>query len=326
MNNKKLDQLFTEADVILDQESEVPLKGHELLQQKVDAGESRELRIERVEAELYIAWLYTRAPKIEADRLRGTGEYNVPIFEKKLSTLLRYICDGLDIRFDEWNVDEKLACAIRKNPKIEMIYPGIFANTYDSVLKTADLLGLEIDAKFLLFSGLDDLRETIKVKVYDFKTKLVTEMPLDELAPGYVQAQIAGLEGEYFVNAEEIKKRTTPIHGEFDAEKKKTMKYLAGVFREVLPKTPLEWENGFRCDQHPEKEIDLWLMMAKHYLHHTEERPVSIAAKKDYLNVILQTVTSGEEHVRALVKLNEISRSEMKRVMNRIKTGMPEEG
>jgi len=55
-------------------------------------------------------------------------------------------------------------------------------------------------------------------------------------------------------------------------------------------------------------------------------KELGIAAKKDYLNVILQTVTSGEEHVRALVKLNEISRSEMKRVMNRIKTGMPEEG
>ena len=62
MNNKKLDRLFTEADVILDQESEIPLKGHELLQQIKDTGESRELRVERVEAEMYIAWLKTRAP------------------------------------------------------------------------------------------------------------------------------------------------------------------------------------------------------------------------------------------------------------------------
>ncbi len=325
MNNQTLDQLFHESDVILDQETEIPLKGHELLQQIRDSGESRSLSVARVEAEMYIAWLKTRAAQIEADRIQGEGEFNATLIEKKLTTLLRYVCDGLDIRFDEWNKDEKLACAIRNNPKMKMIYPGIFAHTYDSVVETAELLGVELDPKLLLFCGLNDLNKTIKVKVYDFKSKQETEMPLAELAPGYVKGKIAGKEGEYFVNAEDIKKRTTPIHGEFHAELKKKMEYLARVFHEVYPQTSLEWEQGFRCDQHPDNEIALWLMMAKHYLHHTGKRPMSIAAKKDYLNVILQTVTSGDKHVLALVELNEISRSEMKRVMNLIKKGLPNE-
>ena len=325
MNIKMFDQLFQESDVILDESTEIALKGRELLQQIKDSGEGREHKVMRVEAEMYIAWLKTRAPQIEADRLQGREEFTATMFDKKLTTLLRYICDGLDMRFDEWNRDEKLACAIRKHPKIKMIYPCIFAHTYDSVLETAELLGVELDPKFLLFRGLGDPAKTIIVKVYDFKTKQVAEMPQAELAPGYVKAKIAGKEGEYFVNAEDVKLRTTPIHGEFDAEQKKKMEYLARVFHDVHPLTALEWEHGFRCDQHPENEITLWLRMAKHYLHHTEKRPMSIAAKKDYMNVILQTVTSGEKNVLALVELNVISRSEMKRVINLIKTGLPDE-
>ena len=265
------------------------------------------------------------ALRLKLTAYRTQESFNATLFDKKLTTLLRYICDGLDIRFDEWNRDEKLASAIRNNPKIKMIYPGIFAHTYDSVVETAELLGLELEPKLLLFCGLNNSNKALKVKVYDFKTKQVAEMPQAELAPGYVKAKIAGKEGEYFVNAEDVKLRTTPIHGEFDAEQKKKMEYLARVFHDVHPLTALEWEHGFRCDQHPENEITLWLRMAKHYLHHTEKRPMSIAAKKDYMNVILQTVTSGEKHVLALVELNEISRSEMKRVINLIKTGLPDE-
>ncbi len=320
-----LDKLFQESEVIFDKASEIPLKGHELLQQISDTGVARELRVNRVEAELYIAWLKARAPQLQADCLRGTGECKAPTFEIKLTTFIRYICDGLNLRFDEWNMDERLACAIRKNPKVKMIYPGIFTHHFDSVLETADLLGVDLDPKFLLFRGIDDPSKTITVQVYDFKTKQVTEMPLEELAPGYVKARIQGIEGEYFVNAADAKIGEYK-HPEFGKERKEEMEKLVDIFHEVYSLTAQQWEDGFRKDTNMEKEIAIWFgPIAKLYLHYTKGKSLSLAAKQDYFNIILTAVTSGPDNVASLIELKELSKSEMKRVIRLGMARLPEE-
>jgi hypothetical protein len=146
-----------------------------------------------------------------------------------------------------------------------------------------------------------DRKAKMNVKFYDFKTKKVTEMPEDELAPGCVKIKIVGLEGEYFTNNVPNSKNDPLKHPAFTGELKEQVERIEQVFQEVYPQSFPDWEKGFRQDQNPEKEIALWLLMAEHYLYHTQERDLPIAAKKDYFAVILQAVTSGENHVRHLV-------------------------
>lgn len=43
------------------------------------------------------------------------------------------------------------------------------------------------------------------VRLYDFETKILTDIPASELAPGYINSQVRGIEGTVFVKASQAK-------------------------------------------------------------------------------------------------------------------------
>jgi len=161
----------------------------------------------------------------------------------------------------------------------------------------------------------------MKIQFYDFETKTVNEMPEDELAPGCIKVRIQGMEGEYFVSAETLK-QSAMRHAPFNPEMKEQMRYLENVFREVFPQSAEKWEEGFRRDTRPKEEIDLWLNLARHYQHHTQDSVLSLKAKKEYFSIILQFFNSGEQHVRQLTDLEEVSEDELQKVLGLLKNGL----
>jgi len=166
----------------------------------------------------------------------------------------------------------------------------------------------------------------MNIKFYDPQTDTVIEMPEDELAPGCVRITMEGMDGEYFIKAGSMDASKDPLlHGPLGRDMKDQMKYLETVFHEVFPQSAQGWEKGFRQDANPEREIALWLKMAEHYQYHTQSPVLSIKAKQEYFQIILQYVTSGEKHVRKLVQLEEVSRNEMKEVIRLMKEGLPTE-
>jgi hypothetical protein len=160
----------------------------------------------------------------------------------------------------------------------------------------------------------------MKIKVYDFKTKIITEMPQEELAPGYVKATIQGLEGFYFVNAAKAKPATKYKHPVFGDEQKRIMRYLVNVFSDVHTLTAHEWEEGFRKDTNMDKEIFMWLQMAEVYQHFTASRTLSLEAKKDYLAIILTMFNSGLDFVRSLIDLQCLSQAALEEVVEYVQT------
>ena len=88
------------------------------------------------------------------------------------------------------------------------------------------------------------------VRVYDFETKKVTNIPAPELAPGMLRVQLTDREGEFWVDATQLKK-SPHQHFEFGPEFLEVYKFLSETLAEVYPQTVEEWADGFRRDANP---------------------------------------------------------------------------
>jgi hypothetical protein len=92
------------------------------------------------------------------------------------------------------------------------------------------------------------------VRVYDLETKTITTIPAQELAPGMIRAKVEGIEGEVFIEAAQMGE--TPYRQPpFSEGIRKRLEEIRNTFVEVRPLSLEEWEDGFRRDTNPEKEV-----------------------------------------------------------------------
>jgi hypothetical protein len=153
-----------------------------------------------------------------------------------------------------------------------------------------------------------------KVLVKDLETKTKFLIPACELAPGMVCAREEGEEGEFFVQASQIKAGTEYFHPPFDDDMRKIMVFFRDTFTDVYSQTAEEWEDGFRRDMHPNREIEIWVNMARVFLHFTEGRDLSPEQKRDILQVILACSHAGLDHVHALTSPVTLSRKRVRQI------------
>jgi hypothetical protein len=153
------------------------------------------------------------------------------------------------------------------------------------------------------------------VRVYDFTTKKLFTIPERELAPGMVRARVAGIDGEVWVAAETLKD-SDYRHPPFPEDVRALIRRLHEVFKDVYPQTVEEWEDGFRRDQHPEREIAIWQRMADIYTHFTEGRSLNSDQKKDIFQVILACVNNGPRHVLTTTNPRTLSRKRVKEIID----------
>jgi hypothetical protein len=73
---------------------------------------------------------------------------------------------------------------------------------------------------------------------------------------------------------------------------------LKSILDEVYPKSFDDWVEGFELDGNPEKELLIWECMALTYSTFVEGRTLSVEAKKEAINVILQfSLGRTEEYI-----------------------------
>src|SRR5579859_6454878 len=99
------------------------------------------------------------------------------------------------------------------------------------------------------------------VRVYDCDTKKVTNIPACELAPGMLKVQLTDREGEFWVDASQLK-QSSPQQFEFGPEFLEVFEFLSETLAEVYPQTVEEWADGFRRDANPKQEIAIWESIA----------------------------------------------------------------
>jgi len=134
------------------------------------------------------------------------------------------------------------------------------------------------------------------VRVYDCETRKVTNIPACELAPGMLKVQFTDREGEFWVDATQLKK-SPKQHFHFGPEFLKVFEFLSETLAEVYPQTVEEWADGFRRDANPKHEIAIWENIANAFLHFTNDAELSLEERKEIFMVIFLANTNGLENV-----------------------------
>src|SRR5690606_28090071 len=79
---------------------------------------------------------------------------------------------------------------------------------------------------------------------------------------------------------------------------------------EVYHQSLKEWEEGFRRDSNPEKEIAIWLVLSQRYQTCVSTRSLSMAQKQDVFRIVLSCVNNGRQHALQAVALGALSKGE----------------
>lgn len=108
------------------------------------------------------------------------------------------------------------------------------------------------------------------VRFYDVENKRVITIPASELAPGSVQVRLNGNDEVVWMESRHLQAPSVPKHQELAQELKDAIRRIMENFQDQNPMPYEEWEEGFRCDAHPEQEIAYWLKASAVFRHHAK--------------------------------------------------------
>jgi hypothetical protein len=165
-------------------------------------------------------------------------------------------------------------------------------------------------------------KQTTHARIFDMDTKEITEVPKSELAPGFILSSVEGVEGEVYVDASKMKDGTIK-HPPFDAETRSLFKLFSKGFKDVYPRTVAEWEDGFRRDAHPMKEIKLWANIGGAFGFLTKGKKMSVVEKRDIFHIIVAATNVGADDCLHFVKLEVLSREKAQEIVALLKKGNP---
>ena len=113
-----------------------------------------------------------------------------------------------------------------------------------------------------LFARLFGNKAEEQVPFYDAKTKKTVLIPKSELSPTSILVRIDGFDSQVYIDASEAKLSDSRLHPPFEGEEKRAIESLVSELADVYPMTFTQWEDGFRCDARPQKEIVGWVHLA----------------------------------------------------------------
>ena len=100
--------------------------------------------------------------------------------------------------------------------------------------------------------------------VYDFDRCEILWVNVHELPAGLLHAQMEGIDHPVWVDPAKLGQGQYQREA-FNSEVRALFAQLKSALDEVYPRTIDEWEDGFRHDRNPEKEIAIWLHIAEVY-------------------------------------------------------------
>ncbi|MEW6732138.1 MAG: hypothetical protein AB1489_12490 [Acidobacteriota bacterium] len=161
-------------------------------------------------------------------------------------------------------------------------------------------------------SGIEDSNSQL-VKVYDFDTQKIYIIPASQLGPGMMQVQMNGIEGLVWVDSAKINLNSYQ-HPPFSGERLEKIKKIKSFLDEVYNLSLEEWEDGFRRDRTPDREIGIWLKIGTFYQNWVKKVCYSMDQKRELLQIILMATTSSKEHLLKTINLSVLSIDEAKSI------------
>ena len=153
------------------------------------------------------------------------------------------------------------------------------------------------------------------VNFLDLTTNEVKRMPESDLSPGMVPAKMDGREDVYWVESKHLRQGIIYYHPPFQGELATKISEIQRVFYGLRGMSYAEWEDGFRRDMHPEKEIDLWLWAARKFQKAIDSGFSSEAEQWDVYTIVLNLITVGNKPDLICQELKTLTREQALQVM-----------
>lgn len=152
------------------------------------------------------------------------------------------------------------------------------------------------------------------VRVHNGETGEFNWIPAAELAPGMILVNFQG-QGEAWVHCSELEQGKEYYHPPFNESIRQILRHIKSALQAVRPLSLEEWEDGFRRDMHPEREIAICVHIAKVYRHLTEGRNFPLARRQDIFRIIMACATSSRDCAEYTIEPRVLSRREAQEVI-----------
>ena len=118
---------------------------------------------------------------------------------------------------------------------------------------------------------------------------------ITELRPGTIQAKVHGIDGVVWVLPDQLQVQQGEFqHPPFEEDVRAYIRQIKETFAEHRSLSFEEWEDGFRRDANPAREIAIWSHAADIYTAFTESEP-SAERRKDVYRCIVACLTTGPD-------------------------------
>ena len=135
------------------------------------------------------------------------------------------------------------------------------------------------------------------VPFHDFTTQTTVLIPKRELAPGVILVQIQGNDTPVYAAAAQL--RQGPYqHPAFEGASRAALESLAVDLEDVFPQSVEQWEDGFRRDRNPGREMAGWLHLAAILKVMTNNYNFSPAEKKECFSLLVACSNGTRDTVR----------------------------
>ena len=153
------------------------------------------------------------------------------------------------------------------------------------------------------------------VRFYDVENKRVITIPVSELAPGAVQVRLNDSDEIVWMEARHIKASPKTRFLDLGPELNEAIRRIMENFQEQNPMTFEEWEEGFRCDAHPEKEIAYWLKASAVFRHHVTGVHAADERAELY-HLVGCCLNSGREHLPQIFEGKHLPNAKVEAVLD----------
>lgn len=164
-----------------------------------------------------------------------------------------------------------------------------------------------------LFGGRPASQEM--VPYFDTATGRVVRIPVSELHSDVIQARIQGIDEVVWVSAGQLHAGEVR-HPPFSEDIRQYIRQIQSAFAEHRPLSFEEWEDGFRRDANPEREIAFWSHAADVYQEFAAEEE-SPDRRRDIYQVIVTCLTTSPDTVWHVLRPEVLARSEAEQVITR---------
>lgn len=156
---------------------------------------------------------------------------------------------------------------------------------------------------------------TTMARIYDPEKQTTHEVPERELADGYIRAIVPSL-GQVWIEASKVKASMEPVRGPLPPEQRRTCERFAVVY----PRTPDEWEEGFRADRSLDRELPIWRLIERQFLRLTAHLPLGPAnaeKRKDIFRLVVGATMNGLAAVH-VIDARTVSRTRKEQIVKEV--------